>query len=159
MLTFSCVHGQTAIAYFETGVIVWQLNGEMKTFRNLSYGEKWRVARFLTRGKAPSDPRMALAAVELAESYQRQGRAYTALIRWLPAAMVVVFGFIAIPAAADGEAVMAVLYTMIILLGIGDVIFNPVVRPRNAARSLCASKQIVASEKRSADSTSSLAGP
>jgi hypothetical protein len=46
----------------------------MRTYKALPYGAKWRVTRLVAKGEAPHDPRMAAAAVELAESYQRKGR-------------------------------------------------------------------------------------
>jgi hypothetical protein len=45
---------------------------DMWTFKALSYGERWRVTRLVAKGEAPSDPPMAAAAVELAESCQRR---------------------------------------------------------------------------------------
>ena len=64
--------------------------GDRQAFQELSFGEKWRVARLLAKGEAPPDPRMAATAIELAESYQRQGRGRATLARWLPAVVIVV---------------------------------------------------------------------
>jgi hypothetical protein len=43
-------------------------------FHALSYGERWRVNRLVAKGKSPQDPRLAAAAVELAEKHQRRER-------------------------------------------------------------------------------------
>jgi hypothetical protein len=80
----------------------------MQAFQALSYRDKWRVTRFLTRGDAPDDPRMAAAAVELAESYQRRRRGYSMFIRWLLTITIVVAGVVAIAAAVEGEALRAI---------------------------------------------------
>jgi hypothetical protein len=41
----------------------------MRAFKALSFRDRWRVRRFVFRGEAPDDPRMATAAIELAERY------------------------------------------------------------------------------------------
>lgn len=56
---------------------------ETPAFQALPYGDRWRITRFLAKGEAPHDPRMAAAAVELAESFQSRGRVYATFIRWL----------------------------------------------------------------------------
>ena len=117
----------------------------MRTFQALSYGDMWRVRGFLARGEAPSNPRMAAAAVELAESYQRQSRTSAALIRWAPAAVIVGLGYLTIPAAVEGDALMAILYALIVLANVAHLIFNPATRPKNVARSLEVSRRVVAS--------------
>lgn len=40
---------------------------DMQAFQALSYGDKWRITRFLAKGEAPPHSQMAAAAVELAE--------------------------------------------------------------------------------------------
>ena len=87
---------------------------------------------------------MAVAAVELAESYRGRGRVHAMLIRWAPVAMVVVLGVITISAAVGGDAAMAVFSVLLILGGIGHLMFNPALRPKNVERSLEASRQVVA---------------
>ena len=117
----------------------------MRTFQALSYADKWRVTWLLGRGEAPGTPRMATAAIELGESYRRQGRIHTALVRWLPAAMIIVFGFIALPAAVAGDALMAIAYVAIVVGSVGHLIFNPAIRPSKVAKALEASKRVIAS--------------
>jgi len=117
----------------------------MQTYHALSVGDRWHVFRLLAQGEAPSDPRMAAAAIELAESYRGHGRAYATLSRWLPFVTVVVFGAIAIPAAVNGDMAMAVVVVLLILGSVGHLILNPALRPKNVARSLEASKRVVAS--------------
>jgi hypothetical protein len=88
---------------------------------------------------------MATVVVELAESYQRQSRIYAALMRWMPVFIFVSFSCIAIPAAVAGDAEVAILYPLIVLCGVGHLMFNPATRPKNVARSLEASRRVVAS--------------
>jgi hypothetical protein len=116
----------------------------MRTFKTLSFRDKLRVARYLVRGEAPVDQKLAVAAIELAESYRRQGRVYATVTRWMPWVMLVVFGGIAIPAAFQGDVGMTIAYMLLILVCVGDLIFNPVLRPKNVARSLEASRRAVA---------------
>jgi hypothetical protein len=87
----------------------------LKTFQSLSYGDMWRVRGYLVRGEAPSDPRMAAAAVELAERYQRQSRISAVLTRWGPAAGTVYFGAVTILGAIEGDALQAIVYACIAL--------------------------------------------
>jgi hypothetical protein len=121
------------------------LTTAMQTYNALSFPDKWRVARLLVRGVAPSDPRMAAAAIELAESYQGHGQTYAALARWLPFVMVAVFSAIAIPAAVDGDVLMTVVVVLLILGSVGHLVFNPALRPKNVARSREASQRILTS--------------
>lgn len=88
---------------------------------------------------------MTVAAIELAESYQRRGRIYGAVARWLPVAMVIVFGGITIPAAIDGDLAMTILFVLFVVGSVGHLVFNPALRPRNVARSLEESRRSLAS--------------
>lgn len=117
----------------------------MQTFQLLSSRDKFRVYRFLARGKAPADPRLAAVAVELAESYQHQSRIYRALMRWLPAFTFVGLGYLTVPAAVDGNLEMAILFALILLCAIAHLMFNPATRPKNVGRSLEASRRIIGS--------------
>lgn len=118
----------------------------MQTFQALSFGDKWRVRGFLVRGEAPLDRRTAAAAAELAESYRGQGRIYTKLMPWLPATAIVVFGAAAIFVAVKGDALQAILYALFVLTNVAHLMFNPALRPQNVARSLEASRRILASD-------------
>lgn len=115
----------------------------MQEFEALPIVDKWRIARCLSRGEAPDDPRMAVAAIELAESYRRRGRVYATVTRWLPVVMVVVFSSITIPAAIGGDVEMAILFGLFVLGSIGHLVFNPALRPKNIVRSLEASQQVL----------------
>lgn len=116
----------------------------MQAFQALSYGDKWRVTRFLANGEAPQDPRMAAAAVVLAESYQHRGPAVTTLARWLPIAVVIGGGAAAILSAASGDAAAAILLALVVLVNIAHLTFSPMTRPQNVTRSLEASRQVSA---------------
>lgn len=119
------------------------LETQIQTYRAMSFGDKLRAARLLTRGEAPSDPQMAVAVVALAESYRAHGRAYAALIRWLPLFSVIVFGAISIPRAIEGNILMTVMAVLLVLGSVGHLMLNPAVRPKNLARSLEAARRIV----------------
>jgi hypothetical protein len=114
----------------------------MEAFKALSSEDKWRVRRAVFRGEAPGDTRIAAAAVELAESYQ-----HPRLMRWLCwlAAVISVGAMsLAIISAVDGDLLRAVVLALVALTNIGHLAFNPATRPKNAARSLEASRRIVA---------------
>jgi hypothetical protein len=115
---------------------------QMQAFKALSSADKWRVRNFVLRGEAPRDPRMAAAAVELAESCGLQGS--TKLLLWL--SPVVIIGAIvgAIFGAVEGDLLTAALLGLTALVNIGQLALNPATRPKNVARSLEASRQVVA---------------
>jgi hypothetical protein len=115
---------------------------DMPTFKALSYGEKWRVTRLIANGEAPLDPRMATAAVELAERYQRRGRGEPTLHRFLAIALILVGVALAILAAADGDTLLTSAMALIALTNVGQLAFNPMLRPKNVARSLEASRRV-----------------
>lgn len=126
---------------------MWPLDKNNQEFQALSFANKLRVCRSLVRGEAPSDPGMAPAAIELAESYQRQGWSYKVLMRWLPWMMVVGTGYLAIPAAISGNFGMLTSYLVVVLLCVGTLLFDPATRPRNRLRSLVAARGVVTSGK------------
>ncbi len=121
------------------------LIGETPTFQSLSSLDQLRVLRSLTRGAAPSDPRLAAAAVEWAESYQRRKSISRLYLGWLPIVAIVGFGFAAIPAFVEWEPVIVGGYALILLGGIGQLFLNPFTRPKNVTRSLEASRQLISS--------------
>lgn len=123
---------------------MWPVDKEMPVFQALSYWDKWRASGYLRRGQAPTDPRMATAVVELAESYQRQSRAYAALLRWWPVVMVVSLGYLTISAAIDGDQVGLMLRGLTFLGAVGIAVLDPAIRPKNMARSLEASRRVTA---------------
>jgi hypothetical protein len=126
---------------------MWPWDDQMQTFKALSYRDKLRVSRCLVRGRAPDDPRMAVAAVELAESYKRQGRASTAWMRWSPWIVIVCFGYMSVPNALKGDLLMAIIYSLIVLFATEELLFGPATRPNSMARSLEASRRVIASGK------------
>ncbi|HKB50408.1 MAG TPA: hypothetical protein VKC63_03145 [Solirubrobacterales bacterium] len=85
---------------------------------------------------------MAAAAVELAERYQRRGRGDPTLHRWLAIALILVGVALAILAAADGDALLMSAMALIALTNVAQLAFNPVLRPKNVARSLEASRRV-----------------
>jgi hypothetical protein len=119
----------------------------MSTFGALSLSDKWHVVRSLRRGEAPQDSETATAAIEWAESYQRQGPGYSALIRWFPFVVVVACGAASIFFAIDGDAPVAILNALIVLINLAHLMLNPMVRPQKVAQSLEASRRIVASSE------------
>lgn len=114
----------------------------MQTFKALSFRDKWRVRRLVYRGEAPDDPRMAAAAVALAEGYQRQG--YMRFMRWGTSLMVVLMVPASIYAAIEGDALQAAVWGLLALVNAAHLMFNPATRPKSVARSLEASRRVVA---------------
>lgn len=114
----------------------------MRTYQALSYSEKWRVARLVSKGEAPHDLRMAAAAVELAERYQRKGRNESTLHRFLAIVLILVGVTLAILAAVDGDTLTMSAMALIALTNVGQLVFNPMLRPKKVARSLEASRRI-----------------
>lgn len=126
---------------------MWLLNQEGPAFRALSYGDRLRLSRCLARGEAPLNPRMAAAAVEVGESYERGGSANSALIRWMPVFLIVCNGFLLITAVIDGDQVKLVLSALIVLVSTVDLALNPMARPKNLARSVEAARWVVPQER------------
>jgi predicted nucleic acid-binding Zn ribbon protein len=117
-------------------------SGDMRMYQALSYGDKWRVTRQVAKGEAPHDPRMASAAVELAERYQRRGRNESTLYRFLAIALILVGVALAILAAIEGHALVMGSMALIALTNAGQLVFNPMLRQKNVARSLEASRRV-----------------
>jgi hypothetical protein len=121
------------------------VEGKMEAHQALSDGDKWRVARFLAQGKAPSDPRMATAVIESAESYRGRGRVYSEAIRWTPIITGLFLFAMTIPGAIKGDTANTILLVLVVFGCVMQLMFNPAVRPKNVARSLEASRRVVAS--------------
>ncbi len=85
---------------------------------------------------------MAAAAVALAEGYQRQG--HMGSLRWLATAIVVLMVPAAIYVALEGDALKAVLWGSLALSNAAQLMFNPAMRPKSVARSLEASRRVIA---------------
>ena len=115
----------------------------MPTFKALSYSEKWRVNRLVTKGEAPHDPRMVAAAIEVAERCQRRGRGESTLHRFLAIALILIGVALAILAATDGDVLLMSAMALIALTNVGQLAFNPMLRPKNVARSMEASKRVL----------------
>jgi hypothetical protein len=124
---------------------MWTIDDQMQAFKALSWGDKLRVSRHLARGQAPADPLLATAAVELAESYPRQGRFLAAAMRWFPLISLPLFGLAAIFAAVEGDHFGLVLYGLWVVGNLAQLVLNPVTRPKNMARALEAAKRVAAS--------------
>jgi hypothetical protein len=116
----------------------------MQSFQALPYREKLRISRCLIRGEAPTDPRLAAAAVELAEKYQRQSRSASAFMRWGPAFIILCSTFLMIAAIDKGDGLVAISSAVVILGHLAQYAFNPATRPKNTARAMEASKRVAA---------------
>jgi hypothetical protein len=116
----------------------------MQTFRALSYGEKWRVTRLLARGDAPDDPEMAAAAVELAERYQRREGGTSTLFRWMAILLVLAAAGLGVLAVVKGDVVLTIAMALLLLSNVAHLAWNPAARPENVARSLEASREVLA---------------
>jgi hypothetical protein len=121
---------------------MWNSDDEMQVFKALSYWDKVRVSRCLARGEAPKDPRRADAAIELAESYQRNNPTLIAAMRWLPAVLIIIGGIGAVFDALDEDYLGSILYGVFALIGATHFLISPVTRPKNMARSLAKSRLV-----------------
>jgi hypothetical protein len=64
------------------------------------------------------------------------------LYRFLAIALILVGVALAILAAADGDALLMSAMALIALTNAGQLVFNPILRPKNVARSLEASRRV-----------------
>ena len=110
----------------------------MQSFQALSYRDKFRVSRSLVRGEAPTDPEMVPAAIELAEKYQRQSQEYLGFLRWGPPALILGFVALSILAAFNGHQLNSIFWA---LIAFGQMMLNPLTRPKSMARALETSRQ------------------
>jgi len=113
----------------------------MQAFKALSYVDKWRVSRCLRRGEGLEDPRLAAAAVDLAEAYRREGRVQAAAMSWYPLVLLLFFTYLTISAVIRGDQWTLIPYALILPIGIASFWLDPRRRPENLARSLEASRQ------------------
>lgn len=123
---------------------MWKVDDQMPTFKALSYRDRLRVSRCVARGEAPRDPRIALAAVELAESYQRREQLELTFMRWGPSVLILFVTLGAVSNAVDGDTLGLILCTLTALITVLQLMCDPGARPKNMARSLEASRQIAA---------------
>ena len=86
---------------------------------------------------------MAVAAVALAERYQRQG--HMRLTRRLAILTVVLMVPASVFSILDGDTLRAVLFGFLALIHAAHLRFNPATQPENVARSLEASRRVIAS--------------
>ncbi|MDX6624397.1 MAG: hypothetical protein QOE75_2329 [Solirubrobacterales bacterium] len=115
----------------------------MQAFRALSYRDMWRVSLCLRRGEAPEDPRLAPAAVDLAEGYRRRGRTKRVLWSWYLLFTIVLFGYLSISAVTGGDQWKLILYALVVPVPIVGFVLDPGRRPKNVARSLEASRRML----------------
>lgn len=116
-------------------------------FRELSSFDQFRVCRFLTRGEAPDDPDLAAITLEVAGRYQTKSRGLAELFRWWPMLLALPLIFYTLPGALDGQVGMVIFFLLIVLGGVGNLMLNPWTRPKNVAKSVEASKRIVAQSR------------
>jgi hypothetical protein len=128
-------------------------------FRELSVVDQFRVCRFLTRGEPPDDPKLAAIMLDAAGRYQTESRALAALLGWWPMVLALfIIGF-ALPGALDGEVEMVILFLFVVLGVVGNILANPWTRPKNVARSMEASRRIVAQMASRGDRPSAASSP
>ncbi len=106
----------------------------------LSYGERFRVRLCVRRGKAPEDRRLAAAAIELAELYQRMR--YQA---YVSGSLTVACGALTVWYATGGPTWLARITALAALSGLVSAAISPVFWPKKVARSLEASRAVVGS--------------
>lgn len=125
---------------------MWPSENRMQAFKALSYRDMWRVGLCLWRGEAPEDPRLAPAAVDLAEGYRRRGRVKGALRSWYPLIWIALFGCLSISAATGGDPWVLILYALVVPGAVASFLLDPGRRPTNVARSLEASRRMLPSD-------------
>lgn len=113
-------------------------------FRELSSFDQFRVFRFLTRGDAPDDPELAAITLDAAGRYQTQSHVLAALFRWWPMVLALLLIVPTLPGALDGQVMMVIFFLFIVLGVVGNIMLNPWTRPKSVAKSMEASKRIVA---------------
>src|SRR3954453_17556870 len=123
---------------------MWPSDEDMQVFRALPYRKKLRVSRCLIRGEAPTDPGLAVAAVELAGKYERQSASTTAFMRWAPAFIVLSTAILMISAIDSGDNMLLNGSSLVVLALIAQYAFKPETRPKTPARALEASKRVAA---------------
>jgi hypothetical protein len=123
---------------------MWPSNEHAKAFQALPYGTKLRVSWCLARGKSPGDPVLAAAAIEMAESYERQKRSNLRLERWSALFLIFWVGCAAIFHLIDGDTLSLIFYVSIFLLSTASLSINPAAWPRNRRKSLEQSRKMVA---------------
>ncbi len=120
---------------------------DMPTFNALSASDKWRINRYLKKGEAPKESRMAAAAVKLAEYYQdAHGPSYWKLVRWFVLAVAAVCGVAAIGFAVAGDVLIATATAIAAVPNIVALAVSPIFSPKDVARSLEASRAFVKSD-------------
>ena len=127
-------------------------------FRELSSLDQFRVNRLLTRGEAPDDPELAAITLEAGGRYQTKSRALAALLGWFPVVLSCFLIVFTLPGALDGEVGMAILFLCVVLGVVGVIMSNPWTRPKNVAKSMEASRRIVAQVASSEDRLGAAAG-
>lgn len=114
----------------------------MAAFEALPFADKWRVGRHVFHGKAPQDPRLAAATVELAQRYQQHE--WARWVRVLLLVVIVVSIAAAIQGAVNGDPVVALVSGLVALTNLAQFALNPATRPKNVQRSLEAPRHIAA---------------
>jgi hypothetical protein len=114
----------------------------MEAFEALSFADKWRTSRFVFHGRAPQDPRMAAAAVELAERYQQHS--WARWVRLLLPVVIIASLAAAIQGAVNGDPILALSSGLVAVTNLAQFALNPATRPKNVERSLEASRRIAA---------------
>jgi hypothetical protein len=74
---------------------------------------------------------------------KRRGSGEPTLHRFLAIALILVGATLAILAAADGDTLLMSAMALIALTNVGQLVFNPMLRPKNVARSLEASRRVL----------------
>jgi hypothetical protein len=114
-------------------------------FQQLSSHEQFRVYRLLTKGETASDPELAAITLETAGHFRSQNRVKARVFRWAPMVLALCLAIGALPDAVDGQ-VGVVFFLLFILLGVvANLMLNPWTRPKNVAKSMEASRRVVAS--------------
>lgn len=84
--------------------------------------------------------------LDAGRDYQTKSRALAALLGWLPIVLGLSLIVSTLPGALNGQVEMVILVLLIVLGGVGNILLNPWIRPKNVAKSIEESRsRVVAS--------------
>jgi hypothetical protein len=114
---------------------------KMPLLQTLPTRQRMAVLSCVRRGRAPDDPNLAPAAIEVAEHYQEPG--FARIIPWLGLWSIGFFSVVAIISAIGGDRGALTVSCLLIAARVALIPRVPLVWAGNVARSLEASRRLV----------------
>lgn len=112
--------------------------------REASTIDQFRICWYLARGEAPDDPELAAFTLDVGRDYQTKSRVLAVVLGWMPVFFCLSLLGSTLPGALSGQVEMMFLVLLIVLGGAANFVLNPWTRPKNVAKSIEASRQVVA---------------